>query len=91
MSYGTMTADLIRCIEQAQQGQVKVSSASGPLRLEPQIMLPTGKQLRQATSETEGIIVMTTIQFQLDTKATTFCTNGILVFITMHPANPKSD
>lgn len=54
-------------------------------------MLATGKQLRQATSETEGIKVMTTIQFQLDTKATTFCTNGILVFITMHPVNPYSD
>ena len=34
---------------------------------------------------------MTTMQFQLDTKATTFCTNGLLVFITMHPANLKSD
>ena len=70
MTYETMPADLIRCIEQAQQGPVKVSSASGPLRLEPQNTLPTGKQLRKATSETEGIIVMTTMQFQFDTNAT---------------------
>ncbi len=30
MSYGTVPADLIRCIEQAQQCEVKVSSASRP-------------------------------------------------------------
>jgi hypothetical protein len=49
MSYGTVTADLFRCIEQAQQGQVKVSSASRPNRLELENSLPTGKQLHKAT------------------------------------------
>jgi hypothetical protein len=56
MSYGTVTADLFRCIEQAQQGQVKVSSASRPNNLELGNALPTGKQLRKAPSEMEGII-----------------------------------
>jgi hypothetical protein len=91
MFYCTVTADLFRYIEQAQQGQVKVSSASRPNRLEFGKSLHTGKQLCKATSETVGTIVMTIMIFQFNTEATILCTNGILVYITMHPTNPNSD